>query len=60
MSDTKARRKAVFAKLDVAELTVVFLGVLFLTQPLSKGLFTIGFPVVFIGFLSHVLFDHLS
>ncbi len=46
-------------KMDVVALAFMVVGIIFLFQPLSKTLFTLGFPLLLITYFLHSILDHL-
>ena len=53
------KRERVIRRIDTAVLTGMVLGIVFLFQPFSMTLFTIGFPLMIVTYVLHSVFDHL-
>lgn len=51
--------KQLLAKIDFYALVGVLVGVVLLGQPFSKFLFVIGFPLILLCTLTHMVLDHL-
>ena len=56
--DKKAIKK-LLAKIDFYALIGVLVGVVLLGQPFSKFLFVIGFPLILVCTVTHMVLDHL-
>ena len=53
------KRERVIRRIDTVVLTGMVLGIVFLFQPFSMALFTIGFPLLIVTYVLHSVFDHL-
>ncbi|GEM_PF-4989634 len=46
-------------RLETLGLAIMMLGILLLVQPLALALYTLGFPVLLIGFVFFIVVSHL-
>ena len=40
--------------------TLIFLGLIFMCQPFSMKIYTLGFPTVLMGTVGYIVLDHLK
>ena len=45
--------------IDIVAGLCIFLGVVFMCQPLSMKIYSIGFPTILGGTVAHIILDHL-
>jgi len=55
----KKATKQLLATIDFYALIGVLVGVFLLGQPFSKFLFVIGFPLILVCTVTHMILDHL-
>jgi divalent metal cation (Fe/Co/Zn/Cd) transporter len=58
MESKKIFTKKLLNRIDLIALVGIFVGVIFIGQPLSKFIFVIAFPVILFFTVFHMVLDH--
>jgi lipoprotein signal peptidase len=56
---TEFRSQRIIHRLYILASVLIFLGVIFMCQPFSMAIYTVGFPTVLGGTIGYIVLDHM-